>query len=121
MSTLDWQDSDVPWVRCDLHQEQDETLVTLGRHQLSPVAGVTLEIPEDKAQWADNLQELSVEEKGKEWNRKKIPEDISFSPLQKIAFPAVQIKYGKGLPMVALGIIFRWSIKELFLLKCYPR
>lgn len=50
MSTLDWQDSDVPWVRCDLHQEQDETLVTLGRCQLSPVAGVTLEIPEDKAQ-----------------------------------------------------------------------
>lgn len=50
MSTLDSQDSDVPWVRCDLHQEQDETLVTLRRCQLSPVAGATLEIPEDKAQ-----------------------------------------------------------------------
>lgn len=44
--------------------------------------------------------------KKKERNEtQKIPEDISFSPLQKIAFPAAQIKYGKGLPMVALDIV----------------
>lgn len=36
---------------------------------------------------------------------KNIPEDISFFPLQKIAFPAAQIKYRKGLPMVALDIV----------------
>lgn len=56
----------MPWVKRDLCQEQDETLVTLRSHQLRTVAGRTLEIPKDKAQRADPLQELSVEGKGKE-------------------------------------------------------
>lgn len=34
-----------------------------------------------------------------------IPENISFSPLQKIVFPAEQIKYRKGLPTIALDIV----------------
>lgn len=48
-SIRDWQDSDVPWVGCNLYQEQDETLTTLRSPQLWPVAGVTPEIPGDKA------------------------------------------------------------------------
>lgn len=56
----------MPWVKRGLCQEQDETAVTLGSHQLRTVAARTLEIPKDKAQRADPLQELSVEGKGKE-------------------------------------------------------
>lgn len=44
--------------------------------------------------------------KKKERNEtQKIPEDVSFSPLQKITFPAAHIKYRKGLPTVALDIV----------------
>lgn len=71
----------MPWVKRDLCQEQDETPVTLRSHQLRTVAGRTLEIPKDKAQQADPLQELSVEGKGNK--TQKIPEDTPRSPLKK--------------------------------------
>lgn len=64
-----------------------------------------LEITEDKAQWADRLQELSVEEKGKEWSTNNPRKPFLFPTTKKIVFPAEQIKYRKGLPTIALDIV----------------
>lgn len=110
-STLGWQDAakdanftlgevwSAPRARCDIGDTQEpRTAASDWRAQ---------EIPKDRAQRAGPLQSSARREEGSneaQRSQKTLPIP-HYKKKKNPAFPATQIKYGKGLPTVALDIV----------------
>lgn len=95
------------WVKFDLLREQDVTLVTLRSHELRPVTGGLRKYL--RTEHSEPVLFRAQHRGKREVTKHKDPRRHCPFPTTKKkknpAFPATQIKYGKGLPTVALDIV----------------